>query len=45
MSNLGIGAITIAILVVFILLFMIMKYAIGKINKQNIIETIRRENI
>ena len=43
--KLPIGAITIAILVVFILLFMIMKYAIGKINKQNIIETIRRENI
>ncbi len=32
-------------LVVFILLLTIMKYSLGKINKQNIIETIRNENI
>ena len=30
---------------VFILLFMIMNYSVKKINKQNIIETIRNENI
>ncbi len=30
---------------VFVLVFIIMKYSVGKINKQNTIETIRRENI
>ena len=30
---------------VFILVYVIMKYSLGKINKQNTIETIRKENI
>ncbi len=38
-------AILIAISVVFILISLIMKYSMGKINKQNTIETIRNENI
>ena len=38
-------AIIISIAVVFILIFIIMKYSINKINKQNIIETIRKDNI
>lgn len=38
-------AITIAIIAVFILISIIMKYSINKINKQNTIETIRNENI
>ena len=38
-------AIVIAILTVFILIYIIMKYSINKINKQNTIETIRNENI
>ncbi len=38
-------AIIISIIVVFILIFIIMKYSINKINKQNIIETIRNDNI
>lgn len=38
-------AIIISILAVFILITCIMKYSINKINKQNIIETIRNENI
>lgn len=38
-------AITISICVVFILISLIMKYSINKINKQNTIETIRNENI
>ncbi len=37
--------IIISIVTVFVLLLLIMKYSIGKINKQNIIETIRNENI
>lgn len=37
--------ILISIVFVFILVFIIMKYSIGKINKQNMIETIRKENI
>ena len=37
--------IIISILAVFILITVIMKYSIKKINKQNIIETIRNENI
>lgn len=38
-------AIIITCLVVFLLIFIIMQYSISKINKQNIIETIRNENI
>ncbi len=38
-------SIIITCIVVFLLLLTIMKYSIGKINKQNIIETIRNENI
>ncbi len=43
--KLPIVAIIISILVVFILISLIMKYSINKINKQNTIETIRNENI
>ncbi len=39
------SATIIAIVSVFILVFIIMKYSINKINKQNIIETIRKDNI
>ncbi len=38
-------AIVIAILAVFVLISLIMKYSLNKINKQNTIETIRNENI
>lgn len=38
-------AITIAIVFVFLVVFMIMRYSLNKVNKQNIIETIRAENI
>lgn len=38
-------AILICVIVVFLLITTLMKYAIGKINKQNTIETIRNENI
>ena len=38
-------AIIISIVVVFILISLIMKYSMSKINKQNTIETIRNENI
>lgn len=38
-------SIIIAILAVFILIGCIMKYSLNKINKQNIIETIRKDNI
>ncbi len=37
--------IIISIVAVFILVFIIMKYSVNKINKQNTIETIRKENI
>lgn len=37
--------IIISIFAVFVLVFVIMKYSMSKINKQNIIETIRNENI
>lgn len=37
--------IIISIIFVFVLVFIIMKYSINKINKQNTIETIRKENI
>ena len=40
-----INPIIISIVAVFILVFVIMKYSINKISKQNIIETIRKENI
>ena len=40
-----INPILISIIFVFILVFIIMKYSINKINKQNTIETIRKENI
>ena len=43
--KLPILAILIAISVVFILISLIMKYSMSKINKQNTIETIRNENI
>lgn len=38
-------AILICILFVFIVVYMIMKYSMNKINKQNMIEIIRKENI
>ena len=38
-------AIGISIIAVFLLIIAIMKYSINKINKQNVIETIRNENI
>ena len=43
--ELPIKAILIAIISVFLLISLIMKYSISKINKHNIIETIRNENI
>lgn len=43
--HLPITAVVISILTVFILITIIMKYSINKINKQNTIETIRNENI
>ena len=43
--NLPIIAIIISIVTVFILISLIMRYSLNKINKQNIIETIRNENI
>ena len=39
------AAIIISISAVFILVFIIMRYSMSKINKQNIIETIRKDNI
>ena len=50
-SNLGINyvapikAIVISIVFVSIVIGIIMKYSVAKINKQNIIETIRNDNI
>ena len=38
-------AILISIVFVFAIVFIIMRFAISKINKQNIIETIRKENV
>lgn len=43
--RLPLKAIVLAILVVYLLITVIMHYSISKINKQNIIETIRNENI
>lgn len=40
-----IEAMLISIIFVFIIVFIIMRFAIGKVNKQNIIETIRKENV
>lgn len=40
-----IDAIVISAIFVFVFIFVIMKYSIKKINKQNTIETIRKENI
>ncbi|MCI9365700.1 MAG: FtsX-like permease family protein [Clostridia bacterium] len=40
-----INAILISAVFVFIFVFIIMRYSIKKINKQNIIETIRKDNI
>ena len=37
--------ILIAMIAVFILVYLIMQYSVKKVNKQNIIETIRKENI
>ena len=37
--------IIISILAVFVLVFIIMNYSLKKVNKQNIIESIRNENI
>ena len=39
------SAILISIIFVFLILFIIMKFAIKKINGQNVVETIRKENI
>ena len=38
-------AIIISIIFIVVVVFMIMKYSINKVNKQNIIETIRKDNI
>ncbi len=43
--ELPIFAIVASIIAVFLLITLIMKYSMGKINKQNTIETIRNENI
>ncbi len=43
--NLPIDGIIISIISVFILVFIIMKFSIRKVNEQNIIENIRNENI
>ena len=40
-----IQSILISVVFVFIIVFIIMRFAISKINKQNIIETIRKENV
>ena len=39
------ASIGIAVLFIFIIVFITMKYSLNKINKQNIIETIRNDNI
>lgn len=43
--TLPINAIIISIIFVFFLVYIIMRYSISRINKQNIIETIRKDNI
>ena len=40
-----ISAILISIIFVFVIVFIIMRFAINKINGQNVVETIRKENI
>lgn len=40
-----VSAIMLSVVFVFVLIFIIMRYSVGKINKQNTIETIRRENV
>ncbi len=40
-----VGAVGIAVVAVFLLIFCIMRYSMGKISRQNTIETIRNENI
>ncbi len=40
-----IGPIIISAIFVFVIVFIIMRYSISKINKQNTIETIRKENV
>lgn len=42
---LPIQAILISVVFVFVIVFIIMRFAINKVNKQNIIETIRKENV
>ena len=42
---LPINSIIISIIVVMLLIIFIMRYSLSKINKQNIIETIRKDNI
>ena len=42
---LPINGILISIIAVFVLVWSIMRFSLNKINKQNIIETIRRDNI
>lgn len=39
------GAIMICIVFVFVIVWLIMRYSVGKVNKKNIIETIRNENV
>ena len=43
--TLPLPAIIISIIFVFIIVGITMKYSLNKINKQNIIETIRKDNI
>ena len=43
--KLPISSILICSIFVFLLVFIIMRYSINKINKQNVIETIRNENV
>ena len=40
-----VSGVLISIIAVFVLIISIMKYSLNKINKQNIIETIRKDNI
>ncbi len=40
-----VSGVSISIIAVFVLIISIMKYSLNKINKQNIIETIRKDNI
>ena len=40
-----VSGVSISVIAVFVLIISIMKYSLNKINKQNIIETIRKDNI